>query len=115
MSKEDVLRPAVPDKRVTLKGAAARVVPALPSTSILKRPYVALPEDSLFHKSKITCFSVREAANEPVLNQNSTVMPVSKSVLRFDSRVPDPVTVVSQTFAFEPKTSDKDDVPRLEP
>ena len=78
-----------PDWTVISKGPIA---PAPPVNSIVKRAYASLEDSSLFHISNKTCLvvCVGSEPTEPVLDQNSTVTPVSKLLLRLDSREPLP-------------------------
>ena len=76
----------VPDCAVIINGLPE----AAPVRERVSLPYPAEPEDPLFQRSNTTSFSLSELLNASFLSQNSTVTPVSKLVLKFDSRVPCP-------------------------
>ena len=86
ISKANTDAERVPDCTVTKNGLA----PVVPSNSIVILPYESEEVNSLFQTSKITSLSVAEVSNAGFLSQNSTVVPVSKLDLRFDSLVPFP-------------------------
>ena len=74
----------VPDCTVNRKGTADEAL----KISIVMRPISLDPEALLFHMSKTTELALVDKSL--LFNQNSTVTPLSKFVLRFDSRDPVP-------------------------